>query len=180
MESFVGLNRIKENTNKSEIIKVCQTLIKIFDDIIKSPDDSSKRCIKLESDDVSMHLMPFTGGMETLFEIGFEENNDSLCLPDSIKIDLVSKIRNELDKIKASQQLNDSNKKLQVPSTPHSNVTDKLLTPSQQNIECTPRNQICKSTLINPEKTPVVHRVRKSSYDVIARYSYNEILFFFS
>ena len=163
MEKFIGLNRIKENTNKNEIIDVCQTLIQIFDGIITSPNDTSKRCIKLESEEVSMHLMPFTGGMETLFEIGFEENDDSLCLPESIKIESVNKIRNELDKIKKSQQSN-------VPSTPHSNKsisTANLTTPSQQNqrIECTPINQICKSTLINPEKTPIVQRVRKSSYD---------------
>lgn len=73
MSSFIGLERIKENSDPTEIQTVCQTLIKIIDNIIEDPNDSARRCIKLDSDEVSSKLMPYSGGLESLFEIGFEE-----------------------------------------------------------------------------------------------------------
>lgn len=61
MDGFIGLQRIKENKNQSEVREVCQALIKIIDDIITHPNDESKRRIKLDSYEVSTHLMPYSG-----------------------------------------------------------------------------------------------------------------------
>ena len=93
MESFVGLRRIKENADLNERKLVCETLIKIIDQILGEPCDPAKRRVKLDSEEVSTNLLPYSGekplpfinlililikfyskgGMETLFEIGFEE-----------------------------------------------------------------------------------------------------------
>ena len=72
MSGLVQLEKIKLN-KKENINKICQTLIKIVKDIIESPQDLTKRRIRLESDEVINNLLPFSGGLETLFEIGFEE-----------------------------------------------------------------------------------------------------------
>ena len=73
MNAFIGLKQIKENTNMFEVETVCQALIEIMDKIISNPNDSSIRSIKLDSVEVSTKLMPYSGGLESLFEIGFEE-----------------------------------------------------------------------------------------------------------
>ena len=78
MNSFIGLKLIKENTNHSEVDTVCNALIQIMDKILASPNDSSKRSIKLDSDEVATKLMPYSGGLESLFEIGFEEVKPSI------------------------------------------------------------------------------------------------------
>jgi hypothetical protein len=70
MENFLGIRRIKENNDTKDLILICNALIEIIKKIIDNPNDESKRNIKLESLEV---LMSFSGGMETLFEIGFIE-----------------------------------------------------------------------------------------------------------
>ena len=61
MESFVGLRRIKENADSNERKLVCETLIQIFDRILGEPCDPAKRRVKLDSDEVSTNLLPYSG-----------------------------------------------------------------------------------------------------------------------
>ena len=68
----VGLKRILENSN-DDIIKICTTLIKILSNIVDKPNETEHRRIRLESSDVMENLMPYSGGLEVLFEIGFQE-----------------------------------------------------------------------------------------------------------
>jgi hypothetical protein len=68
----VGLKRILENSN-DDIIKICTTLIKIFSSIVDKPNEAEHRRIRLDSSDVMENLMPYSGGLEVLFEIGFQE-----------------------------------------------------------------------------------------------------------
>jgi hypothetical protein len=72
MSSFIGIQRIKENS-KENILIICKTLLKIIENVLKSPDSVEARRIYLDSEDVLVNLMPFSGGLESLFEIGFEE-----------------------------------------------------------------------------------------------------------
>ena len=72
---FVGLKRILENSN-ADIIKVCSTLVKIFMNILKTPSEVDSRRIRLDNPDIMDNLMPYSGGLETLFEIGFLEVDD--------------------------------------------------------------------------------------------------------
>ncbi len=69
MDKFIGLKRIKEN-NEVDLQTVCGILMKIIDEILENPNDITKRNVKLDSLDI---LMTLSGGMETLFEIGFIE-----------------------------------------------------------------------------------------------------------
>ena len=72
MSDLVGFNRIKENS-KENIIIICETLISILEKIIAKPNDSHSRRISLQSDEVANKLMPYSGGLEVLFEMGYEE-----------------------------------------------------------------------------------------------------------
>ena len=69
MDKFIGLKRIKEN-NEVDLQTVCGLLIQIIAEILENPNDLTKRNVKLDSLDI---LMTLSGGMETLFEIGFIE-----------------------------------------------------------------------------------------------------------
>lgn len=69
MNKLIGLKRIKENDQK-DILTICESLIEIIKTIIDNPSDLTKRKINLDKLEV---LMTLTGGMETLFEIGFIE-----------------------------------------------------------------------------------------------------------
>ncbi len=72
MPILVGFDRIKENTKEEKII-ICEILVKILTKIIDKPQDVEPRRLLLESPDVSENLMPFNGGLEVLFEMGFVE-----------------------------------------------------------------------------------------------------------
>ena len=76
MEKFIGLKRIKENNDPKDIPVICDSLREIIKLIIDHPNDESKRCIQLDSLET---LMSYSGGMETLFEIGFIEVILILC-----------------------------------------------------------------------------------------------------
>jgi hypothetical protein len=66
------IDKIKEN-KYDDLKVVCLTLIKLLKEILNNPNDISKRKLFLDSDDVCNKLMPFSGGLETLFEIGFQD-----------------------------------------------------------------------------------------------------------
>lgn len=187
MDSFVGLRRIKENSNRDEIQLICQTLIQIIDDIMMNPSDHSKRRIKLDSEQISTYLMPYSGGMETLFEIGFEEdqNDEYLTLPITVKLDLIQNFRNELDSIKTGRKLVPLNKSPvisnQEPSTPVSQNTVKpsmkstneaktnnlAISSNESDFGCTPVNQQCKTTLVPSQPAaPAAQRIKKRSFAV--------------
>ena len=69
---MIGIEKIKEN-KKEHILIICETLIKITQNIIQYPDDLNKRKVYLDSNDVLNNLMPYSGGLEVLFEMGFQE-----------------------------------------------------------------------------------------------------------
>jgi hypothetical protein len=73
MNPFDSLKKIKENNNEKDVEIICKTLIKLINNILIDPRDDKSRTIKLESKDISDILITFDGGMEALFEIGFEE-----------------------------------------------------------------------------------------------------------
>ena len=69
---FMSLKRINENSS-DKIKLICRTLSKILVAILKDPEQLAPRTLKLDSDEVAQNLMPYSGGLEILFEIGFEE-----------------------------------------------------------------------------------------------------------
>ncbi|RNA40801.1 Peptide-N(4)-(N-acetyl-beta-glucosaminyl)asparagine amidase [Brachionus plicatilis] len=82
MSDSIGLSRIKENS-KIEIQNVSKVLLDLLDNILKNPNESKFRKLKLESELIASKLMPFSGGLEILFEIGFQDEDDHFFLPDN-------------------------------------------------------------------------------------------------
>lgn len=77
MSDLAGINRIIENPPET-ISLICQTLLKIIQNILDNPNDSKPRRVALLSDEVANKLMPYSGGLEALFEMGFQEVNKLL------------------------------------------------------------------------------------------------------
>lgn len=132
--------------------------------------------------------------METLFEIGFEEDNDSLTLPATVKPEAVQKLRNELDSITNSDSMNVSSIQVDLPSIEPStpvaqNLTkstiqaprkDMTVTPAttsaasrltvpgnELEFETTPLTQQCMTTLIaQHQAAPAGNRTKKRTFAV--------------
>lgn len=73
-KSFAStLETLKKNDPKQVKI-VCETLLRILRAVQTcAPGDETSRRIRLESDDVQYNLLPYEGGLEILFDMGFEE-----------------------------------------------------------------------------------------------------------
>lgn len=81
-----SVNDIKSNSTdiRHGVVRV---LSKIIGNIIDHPYHQKYRRINLDSDVVQNHLLPFTGAMEFLFEIGFvDDGSTSLVLPSSVTV----------------------------------------------------------------------------------------------
>lgn len=68
------LNLLNEN-DKEIKLKAFKVLLDICDNIIKYPDDIKYRRIKVGNQVIMNKLLPASGGIECLFEIGFQEVN---------------------------------------------------------------------------------------------------------
>jgi hypothetical protein len=69
---FVSIKKIKENEPETRV-KLCESLKKILGSILANPEADDSRRISLLSSDIVDNLMPFDGGLESLFEVGFVE-----------------------------------------------------------------------------------------------------------
>jgi hypothetical protein len=67
---FVSIGKIKANKTEDRQ-KICETLKKVLSKIVANVDDS--RRISLLDANIVDNLMPYDGGLEALFEIGFIE-----------------------------------------------------------------------------------------------------------
>lgn len=84
-------------TNSVDIVfRVVNVLLKFLDDIINHPYQPKFRRIYLDSDIVKNNLLPFSGAMEFLFEIGFINDEDSLVLPHFISLNILNSYKRQL------------------------------------------------------------------------------------
>lgn len=99
MSDSIGLSRLKENSKK-DILNLTKILIDLLENILKNPTESKYRKLLLDSDLIADKLMPFSGGLEILFEIGFQEGDDHFYLPDNFDLKIVSIFYDTLKKIR--------------------------------------------------------------------------------
>lgn len=98
MSDSIGFSRLKENSKK-DIQNLCKILLQLLNNILKYPDESRYRKLLLDSELIADKLMPFSGGLEILFEIGFQEGEDNFFLPDNFDKNMVLETYNSLKKI---------------------------------------------------------------------------------
>lgn len=104
-----SVNDLKSNS-ADVCLQVVNVLLKLINNIINHPHQSKFRKIFLDSEIIQNNLLPFSGAMEFLFEIGFIDDENSLVLPESISLNALYSYKQELLNIISE------NKKIKIPN----------------------------------------------------------------
>ncbi|KAL0278712.1 UNVERIFIED_CONTAM: hypothetical protein PYX00_000454 [Menopon gallinae] len=73
-----------------------EVLLRIARNILSDPDNPKYRSISLSSNVVTNKLLPASGAMQCLFEMGFQEGSNNLVLPQGLSLDGIRYIHDEL------------------------------------------------------------------------------------
>ncbi|XP_075215729.1 N-glycanase Pngl isoform X2 [Lycorma delicatula] len=92
---YKSIDSLEENP-KEIFLKVTSILMKLVENVVKYPKEPKYRKIRLENQTISTFILPSIGGMECLFDMGFEEGDDSLILPNTVSIDRLKQFQQEL------------------------------------------------------------------------------------
>ncbi|XP_052796357.1 peptide-N(4)-(N-acetyl-beta-glucosaminyl)asparagine amidase-like [Mya arenaria] len=87
---------VNENPPK-DFLTAAELLIKFASNVLKSPHDQKYRKIRLGNPTVENKLLPVSGAMECLFEMGFVEDGEFLSLPQSAPLSVLSHMRSQLE-----------------------------------------------------------------------------------
>ena len=86
--------------NPSDIMKgAAEILVKLLGNVIREPNNVKFRNIRLGNPKIESKLLVANGAFEILFSVGFEEGTDSLILPMSASIPLVTAFKTAIEKI---------------------------------------------------------------------------------
>ncbi|XP_069675699.1 peptide-N(4)-(N-acetyl-beta-glucosaminyl)asparagine amidase isoform X4 [Periplaneta americana] len=85
-----------EENPKEVYLETTSLLLKLVDNIINNPTNPKYRSIRLDNPTVVNKLLSAVGAMECLFQMGFEEADDSLVLPPTVSIENLKLLRNEI------------------------------------------------------------------------------------
>ena len=72
MEEITSVKLLFEENPADEALSAADVLLKIANNILNNPDNQKYRTLKVENAVVSSKLLPVSGAMECLFEMGFE------------------------------------------------------------------------------------------------------------
>ena len=75
MESQNNCVKLLFDNPADEALSAADVLLKIANNILNNPDNQKYRTLKVANAIVSSKLLPVSGAMECLFEMGFEEVN---------------------------------------------------------------------------------------------------------
>ena len=96
LSQVLSVKRIMENSKEQQKI-IYKTLKKILENVLNNPTTNEYRKVHLLSENIVENLMPYSGGLEFLFEIGFVEADDNLLLPDTVNLNTLKAIKDELE-----------------------------------------------------------------------------------
>ena len=89
--------------------KAAEILVKLLSNVIREPNNIKYRSIRLANPMIESNLLVANGAFEILFSVGFEEGSDTLILPMSASIPLVSAFKSAVEKILNPSPLNSAN-----------------------------------------------------------------------
>lgn len=92
-----SFTKILENDSEQQEI-VYKALKEILENVLNNPTKFQFRKIHLLSENLVTNLMPFSGGLEFLFEIGFVENEDNLMLPETVNLNNLKEVLDQLNR----------------------------------------------------------------------------------
>ncbi|XP_050400268.1 peptide-N(4)-(N-acetyl-beta-glucosaminyl)asparagine amidase [Patella vulgata] len=96
-----------ENESKTAF-EAIDILLKFCKNIIKNPSEEKYRRIRLKNPIIESKLLPVSGAMECLFDMGFLEDGEFLTMPLNCSLSVLTVIRNELTEVKDALRESDN------------------------------------------------------------------------
>ncbi|CAG2060542.1 unnamed protein product [Timema podura] len=93
--NFSCIQSLEENS-KDIYLETTTVLLKLIENVIQNPTNPKFRRIRLANPTVANKLLSAIGAMECLFEVGFQEGEDYLVLPNETPIESLTNFRNEV------------------------------------------------------------------------------------
>nr|CAD7199447.1 unnamed protein product [Timema douglasi] len=93
--NFSCIQSLEENS-KDIYLETTTVLLKLIENVIQNPTNPKFRRIRLANPTVANKLLSAIGAMECLFEVGFQEGEDYLVLPNETSIESLTNFRNEV------------------------------------------------------------------------------------
>ncbi|KAK6643481.1 hypothetical protein RUM43_004986 [Polyplax serrata] len=92
---FGSIAALEENSSEM-YLESTEVLIRIARNVLKEPLNPKYRSVSLKSNVVTTKLLPASGAMECLFDMGFQEGDGSLVLSQQTSLDSIKYIHDEL------------------------------------------------------------------------------------
>jgi len=123
MEEASCISELRDNDDDT-LRQAIDCLLRIANNIIENPSELKYRVLKLSSTVITTKLLIAAGGMECIFAMGFQENDESLILPMESSLENLKSIREQVCRIKKDVD----GKTFKVPE-PESSVTTVRIEP---------------------------------------------------
>lgn len=144
-----------EENPEDVYLETTSVLLKLVDNVIKDPSNPKYRNIRLGNPIVANKLLPAVGAMECLFEMGFQEGEDSLVLPDGISMENLKRIRDEISARRSGYRNQNSGSKKSADKTAKKEASSS----GDKSTSCSlPQRQQLQLTMEKP-KRPFLQRV---------------------
>ncbi|KAK3097658.1 hypothetical protein FSP39_011805 [Pinctada imbricata] len=95
--AFASLHQLLNDNDSTQFVEAAKILLKFADNILKNPNEPKYRRIRLGNQTVESKLLPVSGALECLFEMGFQEDGEYLTLHQGSPLSSLQYIRNKLD-----------------------------------------------------------------------------------
>ncbi|XP_076443341.1 peptide-N(4)-(N-acetyl-beta-glucosaminyl)asparagine amidase-like [Babylonia areolata] len=92
---------LKENS-KEDFLAASELLLKLANNVLHNPNEAKYRRIRIANPLLETKLLPVVGGLECLFDMGFQEDGEYLTLPVDSSLIVVRQVRDELSSLRYS------------------------------------------------------------------------------
>ncbi|KAL8581107.1 hypothetical protein ACOMHN_033555 [Nucella lapillus] len=180
----------KENS-KEEFLAAAEILLKLANNVLQNPQEAKYRRIRIANPLLETKLLPVVGGLECLFDMGFQEDGEYLTLPVDSSLTVLRQVRDELFSLQSSVSSQGPAVSSSVPQTPASRESlsgaagSEASTPSGGAAAPTPTpppavpavqprpTQTMENLRVQPRPTQTVENLRRSESTFLGRIQSN-------
>ncbi|XP_041364348.1 peptide-N(4)-(N-acetyl-beta-glucosaminyl)asparagine amidase-like isoform X2 [Gigantopelta aegis] len=98
-----SIQQLLSENSKDSFLEASEILLKFASNVLKNPNDPKYRKIRVGNPVVQTKLLPVSGALECLFEMGFLEDGDFLTMPATSRLNRMQHVYDEL--VKQRQRL---------------------------------------------------------------------------